>query len=132
MQIEAAVTRPQIKFMALNDRNDLGFHSVERQVKPALIGRRACGNDFALPNRQRRGTIAVGQPNLSFRTLPVTKPEKSLPPAHRHPAWSQPRRTRLPPDDIGFFAGESRDGCAQPEMALYRRGRRKRLPFAVD
>src|SRR5437868_7864327 len=76
MQIEAAVTRPQIKFMAFNDRNDLGFHAIERQVKPALVGRRARGNDFALPDRQRRGPVAVCQPNLSFPALPVTKPEK--------------------------------------------------------
>src|SRR3954471_17907871 len=117
MQIEAAVTRPQIKFMAFNDRNDLGFHAVQGQVKAAVIAWRACGNHFALSDRQRRGTVAVDQPNLSFRTLPVTKPEKPLPPAHGHPARSQPRRTRLLPNDLGFFAEDSRDGCAQLEIA---------------
>ena len=38
MQVEAAVAGAQIEFVAFDDGHDMGFHAVEREIEPAVIG----------------------------------------------------------------------------------------------
>ncbi len=59
MQVETAVARPQIQFMAFNHSEDAGFHAVEREVESPVNAGRTGEGEVARVDRQRRRTVAV-------------------------------------------------------------------------
>src|SRR5882724_5935548 len=98
MQLEPAVSRSQIQFVAFDHGDDMGFHAVERKVEPLILCRREDKGEFPVTHLERRQTLAVAQAHKMFGPLPLLLPltlaeiEHPLPPTHRHPAGGAPRR----------------------------------------
>src|ERR1700732_1872616 len=94
VQLEPAVTRSQIQFVAFDHGDDMGFHAVERKIEPVIFCRRKDKGERSVADPQRRGTFAVLQAYAKLATLPLSDAlaarEHPLPPAHRHPASGAP------------------------------------------
>src|SRR3954447_7349775 len=92
MQIEAAIARPKIQLVAFDDRDNMVFHPVKRQIKPAIVrsGRRK--SYFLAIHRKSFGSPAIVEFYVLFGGLSLTESEKPLPPAHRRPTRTPPRR----------------------------------------
>src|ERR1700730_2438217 len=127
MQVEAAGPCAQIYFVAFDDRHNMGFDAMEREIDtPGSIGCSGEGH-FAFAYRKRRWPLAVVQAHLLYGALPVAECKHPLSPANRHPASHAPGRIHLNARRFRFFIEDRSDGCAQFKIVRHWRGRREVL-----
>src|SRR5260370_10518851 len=97
MQIEAAIAGPQIKLMAFDHGDDMGFHAVDPEIETAGRASRRCEGEFALADRERGGANPGGQGFLGFGPPPLPRGKSPPPPAPPPPTHPSPPSRAPPP-----------------------------------